>query len=441
MMSSVPLEIFECIINVMQSIMVSDFLIKCLGRKNKIENSITEYITGIFVTFAYLEVLNRITVFESIGIFLYLIISLFFSFCLLDGSAVEKIIINIVMIAVLVFSSLLAGGLTGVVTGNDFYGVIGATEIRVIAVIFNMLLLFIFFSFIIRMNYLIKKNDSKYMGILSTIPVLSVVSCCLVIAIPKQEGKNQLLCILLMIVLIFIINVICLILFAVEHKVYSENVDKKILLSAYEQKDKDVAEIKRLALETRKTEHDISKILTLLYEMLDDDKLENAKRFLQQYIKKENVTGKQQVYCENAVLNYLLNRKIRQCRENNIHIRCFVGGKIDGIEDVDLYILLENLIDNAIEASKLSTNKKLDLSLVAEEENIWIDIGNSTKADILKNNRGMRTTKDNKMAHGFGLQNVKDVVNRNNGSIEYKVKNSCYVLCKVMLSKTIHATE
>ena len=52
------------------------------------------------------------------------------------------------------------------------------------------------------------------------------------------------------------------------------------------------------------------------------------------------------------MLNYLLNRKINQCREAGIDMACYILGNIAGVDDMDLYILLENLCDNAIEAKQ-----------------------------------------------------------------------------------------
>lgn len=71
--------VFELLVNIFQSFAVTDFLIKCLGVKNNYGKPILEYATGVAVTLIYLEILNRITAFESAGVFVYLFISMFFS--------------------------------------------------------------------------------------------------------------------------------------------------------------------------------------------------------------------------------------------------------------------------------------------------------------------------------------------------------------------------
>lgn len=75
-------------------------------------------------------------------------------------------------------------------------------------------------------------------------------------------------------------------------------------------------------------------------------------------------------------------------------------------------------------------------SIYADEKHIEIEIGNSVKEDVLKTNPGMCTTKKNKKMHGYGLQNVRDVVQRYDGNIEYGIKMQNYLVCKIELNKT-----
>lgn len=98
----------------------------------------------------------------------------------------------------------------------------------------------------------------------------------------------------------------------------------------------------------------------------------------------------------NIIVNYLLNRKQSQCNDNGISMKCFVLGIIDGIKYVDLYILLENLIDNAIEATKKTGKKRVDFSMYADQGSINIEIGNSVEGNIKVERFKMEITKEDK---------------------------------------------
>lgn len=428
---------FEFLVNIFQSFAVTHFLIKCLGVKNSETKPILEYITGVTVTLIYLEILNRITPFESIGIFVYMIISMSFSIILLRGSIVEKLFYNLLMIGGLVFSALLGGGIVGMLIGRDYLNVISlySTD-RYIALILTQFILCIVFVLIIKLKTLLHMSDTRYMKVLCVIPIISIIICCLILFRNDQSYTTQVVYTMLAIMGIFAVNAINLILLAIEHRIYAQRMQDQVLLNAYEQKEKDVDSIKMIKIDNDKFSHEMKKILTIATELVDNGDCKKASDFLHKFIETRNTTKENVIYSNNVILNYMLNRKIKQCEESGIDISCFINGIIDGVEDVDLYILLENLIDNGIEASVQTENAKMHLNIYADEHNIEIEIGNSTKEDILKINPDMKTTKKDKTKHGYGLQNVREVVQRYNGKMEYRIKMKNYIVCRITLKKT-----
>lgn len=428
--------VFEFLINIFQSFVVTHFLIKCLGVKNNNGKPILEYATGVAVTLIYLEILNRITVFESVGVFVYLFISMFFSIFLLNGSITEKVFYNILMIAGIVFSSLLGGGIVGMFIGKGYLQtVIPYSASRYVAVTLIQIILFLMFDFIIKLKKLLKVSDSKYIKVLCIIPVISVIICCLILFRTNQSYDTQVVYSMLSIVGVFVVNVINIALLAIEHRIYEQRMQERVLLNAYEQKEKDVESIKAIKIENDKFRHEVKNILTVVTELIDDGKCDEALDFLNKFVETRNICDENLLYTNNVILNYLLNRKIHQCREQGIEITCFVNGVIDRVEDVDLYILLENLIDNGMEASVQTQNAKMHLNIYADEQHIEIEIGNSVNENILENNPNMNTTKEDTRLHGYGLKNVKDVIQRYSGKIEYHIKVKNYIICKILLKK------
>lgn len=430
-------EIFEFLVNVFQSFIVIHFLIKCLGVRNNEKQPIFEYATGIMVTLIYLEILNRVTSFESIGIFIYLFISIFFSIFLLKGSKTEKVFYNLLMVVCIVFSSLLGGGIVGMFVGKDYFRTIIPYSLsRYAASILVQIILCAIFALILKLKKFLGVSDSKYMRVLSTIPVISVVICCLILYRDNQSYMTQIVYTMLAIIGVCAVNIVNLVLLTIEYKVYQERMQEKMLLNAYEQKEKDVESIKAIKIEIDKFRHEVKNILAVATELVDGGEYQETSDFLHKFIDTRDILKENTVYSNNIVLDYLLNRKINECEGLGIDIKYFVNGIIDGVEDVDLYILIENLIDNGIEASIHTSDKKMHASIYADEKHIEIEIGNSVKEDVLKTNPGMCTTKKNKKMHGYGLQNVRDVVQRYDGNIEYGIKMQNYLVCKIELNKT-----
>ena len=207
------------------------------------------------------------------------------------------------------------------------------------------------------------------------------------------------------------------------------------MLSAYQQKEKDIESILDMHRQNSKQRHDFKNVILLIKELIRDEQYNKATEMLDKYsegYKNNNLT---EIVSDNIVLNYLLNRKINQCREAGIDMACYILGNIAGVDDMDLYILLENLCDNAIEAAAQSNNPTIKLQISEDNGNLCIYIGNTTPGNVLKNNPDMNTTKKDKGIHGFGIMNIRDIIDKYNGTINYEQQGDNYLMCRCALEK------
>ena len=62
------------------------------------------------------------------------------------------------------------------------------------------------------------------------------------------------------------------------------------------------------------------------------------------------------------------------------------------------------------------------------------NIGNSVMNGIKEINTDTQTTKEDSRKHGYGLKNIKDVVDKYNGEISYEMRRPDYIMCRVELS-------
>ncbi|MED9971831.1 MAG: GHKL domain-containing protein [Lachnospira sp.] len=427
--------IFESFINLFQSVVVTVFLIISLGCKDKYNKKCVSA-AGILITFIYLTVSNHIVYFESVAIYVYMVYSLIFSFVVLGGSVIEKIFYNIMMICCLAGSSLLGGGLVSLVVKKDFlnahrYG----TGSRYVSVIFVQILLMLFLGFIIKLKVFLKEKDNQYMLIMSLIPAISVIVCCFMVYRSDKSYEMNVIYTFIAMAGIIIINVISVLLLIMEQKVYEQKTRQQVMLSAYQQKEKDIESILDMQKQNSKQRHDINNVLILISELIQDEKYSKALEVLDKYRTGYNNINVTEIVSNNIVLNYLLNRKINQCREAGIDMACYVLGNIAGVDDMDLYILLENLCDNAIEAAGQCKKPSIKLQIAEDNASMYIDIGNTTSGNVLNNNPHMNTTKKDKNMHGFGIMNIRDIIDKYNGTINYEQQGDNYLMCRCTLEK------
>lgn len=427
--------IFENAINLFQSVVVTAFLMASLGCKDKYNKKCIGII-GIVTTFIYLTVSNHIVFFESAGIYIYMVYSLIFSFLVLGGNVIEKIFYNIMMLCCLAGSALLGVGLISLVVKKDYlntvqFGVVS----RYISGILVQILLIIFFLLLIKLKTLLKEKDNKYLFIMSMIPAISVIICCFMVYRSDKSYEMNVIYTFIAMIGIIIINVISIFLLIMEQKLYEQKIRQQVMLSAYQQKEKDVESILDMQKQNSKQRHDIKNVLILIRELIQDEKYSMALEVLDKYstgYKNINVT---EIVSNNIVLNYLLNRKINECRDNGIDMGCYVLGNIEGIDDMDLYILLENLCDNAIEAARQCDNSTIRLQISENNDRLYIDIGNTTMFNVLKSNPDMNTTKKDKEIYGFGIMNIRDIIDKYNGTINYEQHGDNYLMCRCRLKK------
>lgn len=427
--------IFESFMNLFQSVVVTVFLIISLGCKDKYNKKCVSA-AGILITFIYLTVSNYIAYFESVGIYVYMAYSLIFSFVVLGGSVIEKIFYNVMMICCLVGSALLGGGLISLVVKKDFLNAIPfGTISRYVSVILVQILLITFLVLIVKLKTVLKEKDNKYMFIMSMIPAISVVICCFMVYRSDKSYEQNVIYTFIAMAGIIIINVISIFLLIIEQKVYEQKTRQQVMLSAYQQKEEDIESILDMHRQNSKQRHDFKNVILLIKELIRDEQYNKATEMIDKYsegYKNNNLT---EIVSDNIVLNYLLNRKINQCREAGIDMACYILGNIAGVDDMDLYILLENLCDNAIEAAGQCEKPSIKLQIAEDNASMYIDIGNTTKGNVLNNNPHMNTTKKDKNMHGFGIMNIRDIIDKYNGNINYEQQGDNYLMCRCTLEK------
>ena len=159
---------------------------------------------------------------------------------------------------------------------------------------------------------MLKEKDNQYMLIMSLIPAISVVVCCLMVYRLDKSYEMNVIYTFIAMTGIIIINVISILLLIMEQKVYEQKTRQQVMLSAYQQKEKDIESILDMHRQNSKQRHDFKNVILLIKELIRDEQYNKATEMLDKYsegYKNNNLT---EIVSDNIVLNYLLNRKINQ---------------------------------------------------------------------------------------------------------------------------------
>lgn len=170
--------------------------------------------------------------------------------------------------------------------------------------------------------------------------------------------------------------------------------------------------------EIAKLNHEIKRERQFLLVCLSEGKIEEAVDMLRE---KENYQYENgNVWTGNRFVDFLLNMRIREIQERKIKPEFFFDIIRIPLKDEELYILLGNLLDNAVEAASRCElgNRWISLKLRNRNQLFQIEIANSSsEKPVVKNGKFCSSKKGGE--HGWGLENVKMLVERNHGIIDF----------------------
>lgn len=190
-----------------------------------------------------------------------------------------------------------------------------------------------------------------------------------------------------------------------------------------ENQRENVEAIERRNLETEKRNHDLKKNVRLIKDLIENNRYDEAREYVCKLEEKCSTYFSYRLYSNHSVINSLLNSKLEFCQSNGVDVKCFVCGKIDGVDDVELYCLLVNLLDNAIAAAMLSEKPYISIFLNCSDTEIYGEFINTIKTTDCSGFEDL-VPENNKDGHGYGLLNIHEIVKNNNGEIDFLLLDS-----------------
>ena len=193
-------------------------------------------------------------------------------------------------------------------------------------------------------------------------------------------------------------------------------VNREKLVAAAEHahiQDENIQALSQAYAGQRKMTHDYRAQLSTLSELLEDGDWENAKAYLSE-MKTRQSERVLLVNTHNAAIDAVLNQKGYAGRRQGIDIR-FRVNDLSALElpRVDVTIVLANLSDNAMEACSQmpQTERWVSVQILYGHEMLSISIVNPSRPVQIIGGQ-IVTTKPDPLLHGFGLQNVEDILEK-----------------------------
>lgn len=174
--------------------------------------------------------------------------------------------------------------------------------------------------------------------------------------------------------------------------------------------------------------HDLKHQVRALRGVADD---ESKERYLKELEQSVEIYGAI-VKTGNDVLDTILTEKSLACQAKGIKINCVAdGSKLEFVDSVDLYGILGNAVDNAMEAVGKFSNphmRLIDIAIFARDRFLVINITNPVKEKITFKNGIPVSTKPHNGYHGYGLRSIRHSLERYDGTMYASVNNQTFEL-------------
>lgn len=158
--------------------------------------------------------------------------------------------------------------------------------------------------------------------------------------------------------------------------------------------------------------HDLSHMISLLQNQYADDEYINE---LSKKLKETDIP----VSTSSPAINLILNAERQKATQNNIKVSYVLNiPEPPFASDDDLYILLVNLMDNAI--NHIGAERKIKLAIISDHDRLIIKAENSSDSEPANNAQEAGT-------HGFGLPAIRSIAAKYNGTCSFQKEDGEFI--------------
>lgn len=312
------------------------------------------------------------------------------------------------------------------------YNVMEADDVQnTLLILFSRVLLFTVMLIIVKnwdKNSEFAMMSVKNMLRFFSLPVMTLIII-VVMARTFDENYNDMAknTIIIIVMVLAVMNVI--LIFLLQDLMKSDNIIRETQV----QKERVSHEIKLYQNMSQNIEqqraimHEYNNQLNCIKSMLDHNQIVELKQYTTG-ISNKFQTVSEVVNTNNVIVNAIINSKYKEALENNIVMTMKVNDlSMCRISNEDIVTILSNLLNNAVEACKKVDGKRVVmLKFIKEDDAIILSVKNTCEESALIVNDSVATTKEEKKMHGYGIKNIKDTVDKYDGSYHMESRDGYF---------------
>jgi len=208
---------------------------------------------------------------------------------------------------------------------------------------------------------------------------------------------------------------------------YYNSVEKKLVETQMVQQQNYYEQLLLKEEDTRRFRHDIINDFLEIKNFCDNHECQQMKDYMEKLTGTVLKLSRNHYDVGNNVINAILNYYLLPInRENEVRISGYLSERLD-IDDRELCIVCANLVQNAAEAVKKSSDGTIKINFSEGRDYISMEIINSFHDQVQFDKGGnLKSLKKDAKNHGIGIRNVKEIVQKNKGSFNVELKDGLF---------------
>ena len=422
---------FEMAVNAVEVTLILGFLVQYFGYKT--ETSAKYWGTALIwiLSFCIVAFFSWTHLYENYASSLQILVNILFCVTLLRGNIFQKIFVSAFTMGLVAITATLTTLLVAKLSGNQVAFLLSHfSGIRVTSICLTKLLFFVITRIILRI-----KESGKLKGMdviaLVIVPMLSDLAITLMMYAAIQEPSIQTI-VLYAVGIVLILNIVVYFLFIRLGKAGKIKTEMALLALQNECLQENAKDIENMYDTVRALRHDLKNHLLCILSMAEERDVEGIEQYTGQLLQQQNTVNKLIMFSGSKVLDAIINSKSAAAERAGVRLSAIITTPLAGISPEDITIILGNAQDNAIRAAKDSQRKVVDIHIQPQGAYSSIVIANDIAHSVLSDNPALRTTKNIRYRHGFGIQNMRQAVERNQGLIRFYEQNDRFI-CDILL--------
>ncbi len=367
----------------------------------------------------------------------FMLVSLVFhlsiALILFRGNILLRIFYGFIVVVFGGITEAISGFSIAIFSGISFENVVNIPLLYLTAAVTSKILLILIFQAILRFKKSKSENIAlKYWLILIFVPIASFISADINAIKDYNFSSSKLMPIFFTLLVLIFINISIFIIF--DEIIKITELDKIRIIS--EQQLKIQQDQYKRMLDNNKSIrsiwHDMNNHLIVLKTFLDLNEFEEMEKYLQDLTNEVRSKGTL-INTGNLVIDSIISEKLKIALRYEFLLTHEITIAEDlNIDPIDICIILGNALDNALdECLRIDDNavkKEIKLKILDKDNQIFISVVNPFQGDINIKDNVISTKKYDTENHGFGLKNIKHIIEKYEGNINIFTDNNLFYL-------------